>query len=164
MSATTPASTDGPGPPDIADIARDIIKEEHKQRRQEISDIRGRLERDDRNALALTGAIWAWLATHPAELAGSGRFVVILPAVLMGFYLYRWHAIHKSIFGNAEYLRELEARAGLGPLGWETWLQHKRESDPLRVNLARAGLVFWVGLILVNLVLAILFCVFRAGA
>jgi hypothetical protein len=141
-------------------IAADLVKEEHKQRRQEINELSGRMEGDNRNALILTGAIWSWLATNQAAVVGHGPFVtvvVFMPAALMLFFLYRWYAMHRSIFGNAAYLRDLEARAGVGLLGWETWLQDKRASDPSRVSLGRAGLTFWVGLIATNLLLAVLF-------
>jgi hypothetical protein len=161
-TASTPAGTNPTV--DFPDITKDFLKEEHKQRRQEITENLTRMEGDHRNGLILTGAIWSWLATNQSALAGQGqfeKFVVFMPAVLMAFFFYRWYAMHKSTHVNAAYLRELEAKAGVTPLGWETWLQDKRLNDPLAASLSRASRTFWGGLIAANLLLAVLFGVSR---
>jgi len=73
---------------DLPDIVQEFLKEEHKQRRQEISSVGARMEADNRNVLILTGVIWSWLAANHATLAGQGYFVhvvVSMPAALVAF-------------------------------------------------------------------------------
>ena|SRR6185312_12862321 len=145
---------------DLPDIAQEFLKEEHKQRRLEISSVGARMEADNRNVLILTGAIWSWLATNHATLAGQGYFVhvvVFMPAALVAFFFYRWRWMHRSIHKNAEYLRELEANVGVEKFGWENWLQQKRVNDPTAGSLARAGRTFWILLVITNILLAVLF-------
>jgi hypothetical protein len=167
MSEKPPEATSDKPPEDkshLSDVAKDFLKEEHKQRRQEIGENLTRMEGDHRNGLILTGAIWSWLATNQNALAGQGhfeKFVVFMPAALMAFFFYRWYAMHRSIHVNAAYLRELEKKAGVPPLGWETWLLSERAKDPSTASLARPSRTFWGGLIAANLVLALLFGISR---
>ena len=61
-----------------SDLAKDYLKEEQKQRRQEIESLITRIESDQRNGLIFTGAIWAWLATNIDKLDKlSGRAGVL---------------------------------------------------------------------------------------
>lgn len=139
-------------------LSDDYFKAEQGQRRQEIENFIERLESDQRNGLILTGAIWSWLATNHGALAGPGlfeQFVVFVPAVLMLFFFYRWHAMHMAIMAVAEYTRELEKKAGVPPLGWETWLAVQRRKKPLTASLAHTNRLFWFGLVLANLLLAL---------
>ncbi len=165
MSTAPPGPAGPPPTPDgLAAVTHDVLKEEHKQRRQEIGEMRGRMEADNRNGLILTGVIWSWLATNQTATAGHGYFmsvIVFLPAALMGFFCFRWYAMHKSIFTNAAYLRELEAWANTGLLGWETWLQEQRRKAPTTASLMRTGGAFWAGLIAANLLLAVFFGISR---
>ena len=57
--------------PPSSELADDYLKEEQKQRRQEIENLIARIESDQRNGLIFTGAIWSWLATHRSEVAGN---------------------------------------------------------------------------------------------
>ncbi|MGH8475184.1 MAG: hypothetical protein ACRER2_05340 [Methylococcales bacterium] len=146
--------------PLLVQRAEDWHKEEQKQRRQEIENVIGRIEGDQRNGLLLTGAVWAWLATNLEKLANQGQFeqaVVFVPAVLMLFFFYRWRAMDRAMMTAAEYTRELEKRAGVDPLGWETWLAYKRANDRKATYLARTTRVFWCGLFVANLALGIMF-------
>ena len=50
------------------ELSKKFLKEEQKQRRQELENLIARIESDQRNGLLFTGAIWGWLATHVHEL------------------------------------------------------------------------------------------------
>ena len=133
--------------------AIDFAKEEHKQRRLEIQSGMNQMENDQRNALILTGAVWSWLATSKIELARL-ELVLLLPAILMGFFWWRFEHLHRGTMVNAEYLRNLESKVKLNALGWETWLAVKRSEDGGAVSLLNPTRVYWGLLILVNGVLA----------
>jgi hypothetical protein len=47
--------------PPMPDSAKDYLKEEQKQRRQEIENLIARNESDQRHGLIITGVIWSWL-------------------------------------------------------------------------------------------------------
>jgi hypothetical protein len=151
---------DSPKPDPLAQRAADWLKEEQKQRRQEIENIIGRIEGDQRNGLLLTGVVWAWLAMNLEKLANQDQFekvMVFIPAALMLFFLYRWRAMDRSMMTGAEYTRELEKLTGANPLGWETSLAEKRAKDHKVAYLARTSRVFWWCLFGANLALGIMF-------
>ncbi len=101
--------TSKPVPP-LSDLAKDYLKEEQKQRRQEIENMSARRESDQRDGLIITGAIWSWLATHTDKLDRNNFAVVIiiLPTLIMSFFYYRLRIMDKNILSIAEYVRELE--------------------------------------------------------
>jgi hypothetical protein len=91
----------------MPDSAKDYLKEEQKQRRQEIENLIARNESDQRHGLIITGVIWSWLATNTKsfEHINFNIAIVTLPAVIMGFYFYRRRIIDKQIRTIAEYMR-----------------------------------------------------------
>lgn len=149
-------------PHTLSPLAQDLLKEEHKRRRDEIREYGGTMERDQRNGLIMTGVFWSWLAAAPR--APFEGVICVLPAVLMAFFFYRWRAMRRAIDTNAEYLRRLEAEGGLGRLGWETWLTKKREGDAWAASVGWTSKVLWWGLVGTNLLLAALFVATRGWA
>jgi len=144
----------------LPELTLDFLTEEQKQRRHELEGFGSRMERDQRNALLITGAIWSWLATNLEKLPHQGlfeKFVVFIPALIMGFFFYRWWAMNRAVSQIAEYTRMLERKAGvdLEKLGWETWL-HERRKLKQAVQLGTTAWIFWISLLLVNALLAFL--------
>jgi hypothetical protein len=142
--------------PSLSDSAKDFLKEEHKYRRQEIENLIARLESDQKNGLIFTGAIWAWLATNISKVDSDlSNVIVILPPLIMSFFLYRRYHVDKMITTIAVYTRELERILGVPEkYGWEGWL-HKRRHEGDNVD-PLAGQTFWILLILVNCIPAFL--------
>jgi hypothetical protein len=101
-------------PPSLSDEAKDYLKEEQKQRRQQIENLIASIESDQKNGLIFTGAIWSWLATHIGTCDGNfAKVIVILPPLIMSFFLYRREHIDREIFAIAEYTREVEKLFGV---------------------------------------------------
>jgi hypothetical protein len=94
------------------ELTREFLKEEQKQRRQELENLIARIESDQRNGLLFTGPIWGWLTTNVQNLNGltgkSAIAIFILPTVIMGFFFCRWYAIENTILRIAEYTQNLE--------------------------------------------------------
>ena len=67
--------------PDLPDSAKDFLKEEQKQRRQEIERLIGQMESDQRYGLIITGLIWSWLVTNREKLQAPFDLVVILSLI-----------------------------------------------------------------------------------
>jgi len=144
----------------------DYLKEEQKQRRQEIENVISRIEADFRFAIFITGGIWSWFATNLDKLAGTfDKVVVFLPLFFAVFFWFRTHTIRRSIHTIAEYMRAVESKFGAASdgLGWETWLEAKRKAkDPQgKGYLARTANLYWLSLVAANLALTLVFAFSR---
>lgn len=147
----------------LPDFAKDYLKEEQKQRRQEIENFITRIENDQRNTLVIIGVFWSWLISGLGKLP-SAKAIVYIPAIVTVFFFYRWWKMHQAILAIAEYTRKLESVVNITieglNLGWETWLEKKMKSKEL-ASLGGANQLFWCVLSIVNIVIAILFTLFH---
>jgi hypothetical protein len=145
---------------DLRDPAKDFLKEEQKQRRQEIDKLIERIEGDQRYGVIITGVIWSWLTINLDKLKSPLLAVaaaLVAPAIML-FFLWRWNAINRMVLRIGEYTRELEKGFGVPPpLGWETWLNAYRQMQLEKEPIAFSTHGWWWGLIIVNLALAGLF-------
>jgi hypothetical protein len=143
----------------IPDATKDYLKEEQKQRRQEIDHLMAKIEDDQRYGLIITGAVWSWLATNRDKLQSPFDIVaVIVPVVIMLFFAWRRKVLVFSIQKNAEYLKQLEGLFGVPEgFGWERWLEGYSKTSKHKLTLGRASKAFWYWLIMANLILAGLF-------
>jgi hypothetical protein len=152
----------GSQPPQITlipDVTKDYLKEEQKQRRQEIDHLMAKIEDDQRYGLIITGAVWSWLATNRDKLQSPFDIVaVFVPVVIMLFFAWRRKVLVFSIQKNAEYLKQLEGLFGVPEgFGWERWLEGYSKTSKRKLTLGRASKAFWYWLIMANLILAGLF-------
>jgi hypothetical protein len=145
--------------PDLPDSAKDFLKEEQRQRRQEIENLIGRIESDQRYGLIITGLIWSWLVANREDLQAPFDLVVIfIPAFIMLFFLWRWRAIDKTVHQVGEYTQYLEWLSAIPEgFGWETWLSGFRRETGKKDTLTKSTFWYWILLVLGNLVLAGLF-------
>jgi hypothetical protein len=145
--------------PDLPDLAKDFLKEEQKQRRQEIENLIGRIESDKQYGLIITGLIWSWLATNREKLQAPFDLVVVfIPAFLMLFFLWRWRALDMTVYRVAKYTEDLEWMFAVPEgFGWETWLNGIRRETVKRDPLTTSSYWYWILLVVGNLVLAGLF-------
>jgi hypothetical protein len=143
----------------IPDPTKDYLKEEQKQRRQEIDHLTAKLEDDQRYGLIITGAVWGWLATNRDKLQSPFDIItVFVPVVIMLFFAWRRNVLSFSIQKNAEYLKQLEGLFGVPEgFGWERWLESYSKTSKRRLTLGKASKAFWYWLIMANLILAGLF-------
>lgn len=146
------------------DFVADMIGQEHEQRSQEIRSSVGRMEADMRYAILVTGVVWSWLAVNQGSFVregGIGWVVAFIPALMVGFFWYRWCGWGRNIRMNAAYVRRLERRARLTHIGrgWESWYYAKRRSNrtPPYEWPGWTFTVFWIGLLVLNVGLAFLF-------
>src|SRR5262245_53717009 len=71
----------------IPDATKDYLKEEQKQRCQEIDHLMAKIEDDQRYGLIITGAVWSWLATNRDKLQSPFDIIaVFVPQVIQVFY------------------------------------------------------------------------------
>jgi hypothetical protein len=145
--------------PDLPDSAKDFLKEEQKQRRQEIERLIGQIEGDQRYGLLITGLIWSWLVTNREKLQEPFALVVVfIPAGIMLFFLWRWWAIDKTVRQVGEYTKSLEWLFAVPEkFGWETWLAEIRSKPRKMDTLAKSSCSYWIALLLGNLGLVWLF-------
>ena len=143
----------------LPDATRDYLKEEQKQRRQEIEHLMAKIEDDQRYGLIITGAIWSWLATNRDKLQAPFTIIaVFVPVVIMVFFAWRRHVLGISIRKNSEYLKQLEGLFGVPEgFGWERWLEGYRKISKYKLTLGKASRTFWYWLVTANLILAGLF-------
>jgi hypothetical protein len=155
------------------ELTMDFIKEEQKQRRQDIEIIVSSCEADQRNILLISGAIWSWLATNTDKIHELYKYAVWVPAVLTFLFIIRWIFNHHTIKNIARYTKKLEKLFQLPDgYGWETYLStgdnylRKGETYLIRGKDApdrsidhRAILttIFFAVLLIANLVLGYLF-------
>src|SRR5271157_3277563 len=75
----------------------DYLKEEQKQRRNEIDTLLDRRQSDQRNGLILTGVFWSWLATNTNSVPENIQVIVVfLPPCIMAFFCHRLSHIDKT--------------------------------------------------------------------
>lgn len=136
----------------ITSTALDYLREEQKQRRQEIDSLIARFDGDQRFALAITGGIWSWYATHGAELQRPFSYAAaVLPVVLVLFFVWRRGAIAAGIARNAAYIRRLEELFDLPEgFGWE-----RGNEGMKRTRLTQTTRAFWYTLVAANIALAL---------
>src|SRR5208283_4304682 len=99
-----------------------FLKEEQKQRRQDIEVIAASCEADQRNSLLITGVIWSWLATN-IDKFHDVQNIVLLPAGLTCLFFIRWLSNHLTIKNIARYTKKLETLFEVPDgYGWESYL------------------------------------------
>jgi hypothetical protein len=159
-------------PTDQTAFREQFLIEEQKQRRAEIERLLKTHEADQRYAILASGAAWTWLATHVNSLPGYQTaflgWILSIPAILVGFFAWRWSAVHRSVQSAAKYTLRLEwlARLPFG-FGWENFLHTEESEDGKfheengskpwilhqigvpgrhRSTMWRLSLFFWIGL------------------
>jgi hypothetical protein len=143
----------------LSDVAKDYLKEEQRQRRQEIENFLTRIETDQRNALFGMGVFCSWLILSAIDMQLK-KIIIFIPAIITAFFYYRWWIMHQAILATAEYTRKLEFQIGITKddvnLGWETWLVKKLKAQDF-ASLGGANKLFWILLLGVNLISIVLF-------
>lgn len=144
----------------IDEKSLDYLKEEQKQRRQEIENGIARVEADFRFAVLIMGGIWSWFATNLDKLDDFfNKAAVFLPLLFTLFFYFRNRVIRRSIDTIAEYMRAVEEKFGVteAKLGWESWLYDKRKDKEKqgRGYLECTSGLFWLSLVAVNLILTV---------
>src|SRR5262245_59804904 len=101
------------------------LREEQKQRREEIAEFGARIESDRQYGLLATGVYWSWLLTNTEKLSRPfGVIAALIPSLIMVFFYLRWTALNAALFRAAEYTVRLEALFKLpAGFGWESWLR-----------------------------------------
>jgi hypothetical protein len=90
-------------------LTKEYLKEEQKQRRQELENLIQRTESDQKNGLLITGAFWARLATNSDKLyTPFDMLAVWLPAIIMLFFYYRGRMLSSEMDQAADYMIKLE--------------------------------------------------------
>jgi hypothetical protein len=151
--------------PYLSDLAKDFLKEEQKQRRQEIERYIGQIESDQRYGLIITGVIWSWLVTNREKLQAPFDLVVIfIPTFIMLFFLWRWKATKMAVYQVGKYTKELEKLFAVPEqFGWETWLAGIICKSGKKNSLERYSFWYWILHAFGNFILAGLFMWFARG-
>jgi hypothetical protein len=138
---------------------KEFLLEEQKQRRLELSHLIKSIENDQRNAVVLTGAIWAWLLTNADKVSGPANLIVaVLPALVIAFLFYRYRGLSQAIQLVAEYTRRLELVFELPDgLGWETHVLHLRDDGRWPGSLGKRARVLWASLVILNSVIGVVY-------
>lgn len=146
----------------LSDLAKDFLKEEQKQRRNQIENLIGRIETDQQYGLGATGLFWSWLATNQDKLKAPFDIIAVcIPSMVMLFFLMRWKALDKAILQVAAYTKTVERLFEVPlELGWETFVDRNRRTPRRKDILAKSTVLYWYLLISANLVLAGLFILF----
>ncbi len=144
-------------------LTKEYLKEEQKQRRQEIENLIERTESDQKNGLVITGAFWAWLATNSDKLYTPVDWLAVwLPTIIMLFFFYRWRMLSDAMDQAADYMIQLEEYFKVPDgLGWEHYLKEAREKKRIPEHMEVTAKLFWQGLIVVNVAIAVVFMVLK---
>ena len=150
------AETESAANSNLSEIAKDFLKEEQKQRRQEIDFLIEKTESDQKSGLIITGAYWAWIITNGSKLLFPINIVAIcIPTIIMAFFFFRYWSLHNSINGAAEYTLKVEELFDVPTgYGWETHIKDKRDNGQPNY-MFRSTIIFWVALIFTNIILGI---------
>jgi hypothetical protein len=145
--------------PELSEVAKDFLKEEQKQRRQEIENLIARIENDMKIGLIGTGVIWSWLVANSDKLRPPMNVIAVsLPVIIIAFFFLRWSTINTSIAAVADYTKNLEDLFEVPQgVGWEGWLTALRESPRSPWGWIDSAKVLWIGLLVVNIILSFLF-------
>jgi len=147
---------------ELSSPARNYLKEEQKQRRQEIERLIERTEADQKNGLIVTGAVWAWLATNTDKLSGLFIYVTLLPPIIMAFFFYRWRMLSGAIKQAASYTQKLEKLFEVPDgFGWESYLTKVRKEEGEPEHMKHTTKLFWFFLLGLNVIIAILFILLK---
>jgi hypothetical protein len=138
---------------------KDFLKEEQKQRRQDIEVIAASCEADQRNILLISGAIWSWFATNTDKFYAEYKYIVLVPAGLTVLFFIRWVFNHYTIKNIARYTKKLETLFEVPDgYGWESYLSEGGSAaDRSRDYRAIMTMFFFGVLLMANLLLAYLF-------
>lgn len=129
-------------------MCKDFLLSEHSSLREEVIGLTKEISALQRNALYLSGALWAWFASQatPAEPA----FILYLPTVLSALIFLRTITIDALIGNIDNYLLKMKEKVGVpDSLGWEKYL--KNISKPFR---SVWNIIYWSFLIAGNAILA----------
>ena len=143
----------------LSDLAKDFLKEEQKQRRNQIENLIARIETDQQYGLGSTGLFWSWLTTNQEHLkAPFDCIAVCIPSMVMLFFLMRWRAIDKAILQVAAYTKTVERLFEVPEeFGWETFVDRNGRIPRRKDILAKSTILYWYLLITANIILASLF-------
>jgi hypothetical protein len=136
--------------PDLGDDERNrvdaFVLAEYAALREEIKWIIDQIDTLERNALILTGAVWAWIATQNWDDA-----YVMLPLVLSVLFFIKRRSLSFALRGAAKYVLKIEEHFTLPKgIGWE---HHLAENRPKHFRVWK--LAFWLLLIAINLSMAV---------
>jgi hypothetical protein len=145
--------------PAMSALAWEFLKEEQKQRRQEIDTLIEKAESDQRNGLIFTGAYWAWVTTQSEELSRPlDAVAVCVPGLIMLFFFFRYWSLHRVISEIAEYTAELEWLFEVPEgFGWERYLDAAERVRRKPNRMFRSAVIFWSFLVMANALLALLY-------
>lgn len=123
-----------------------FVLAEYSALREEIKWIIGQIDGLERNALIITGAAWAWIATQ-----GWKDMYVLLPVGLSVLFFVKRRSLSLALREAAGYVLKLEEHFPLPEgIGWEHHLAKKRPKHFRAWKLA-----FWLLLIGANLGMAV---------
>lgn len=143
-----------------ADVS-EFHRSQYDMVRREIESCVAESRANERYAVAATGAVWTWLATHRPDVPSQFRIVWAVPALLAALGFIRNIGLQADVRRAAAYLEQLEAHltnapGHSDPPGWETYLatssrlpRRTDKSLPLKrhVPTFASGNTFWITLL-----------------
>ena len=163
----------------LADLAPDFLKEEQKQRRQELENKILAIETDQRNTLIGIGAYWGYVILNQDKIQNISNIgITLIPLVVLVFFYCRYETLSRAIGVIATYTRGLEkliyknyndefknpsvAIDELKEIGWESdwkskrfnWKEKKLDGIPNYLTLSSR--VFWIFLAVSNIIIGLL--------
>jgi len=139
--------------------SKEFIITEYIQLRSELMLCLQQIASTERNALIMSGIIWAWLATHPWN--PTFTIVIFIPAMLTKLFEYKRESISDAISEIAQYVYKVEERFDVGEkpprdiFGWE-----HREKKSVFKDWSKK---YWLSLFWGNILIAVLYALSQLG-
>lgn len=102
---------------------KEFLLAEYSALRDEVLDALKQVPANERWAVVVSGAFWAWFASDPQHFTFALP-IAWLPTVLAILFCLRWRALEAKFDTFNSYLRKVEKSFDLGELGWEQFLNH----------------------------------------
>lgn len=102
--------------------SHDYLLLEYAHLRDEVLAALKDVSANEKLALAISGAYWAWLAAN-FEHANPSAFIAWIPSCLVLLFFLRWRALEQKFATLGGYLVRIEQAFELDGLGWEHHLK-----------------------------------------
>ena len=110
-------------------MAFELAEEEWKELRSEVLGLVAEARQTEKLAVGASGAVYAWLSTHPESVTNFGVLPWYIPMLFAVLGSLRSWALGKQIGKIAEYLHKLESELGKNNsngIGWEQYFSKER--------------------------------------
>ena len=140
---------------EVSSQAFKYLIEENKGLRSQIREVSSQIVGLERWALISSGAFWSWLAA--GSPAGTPGVVKWVPAVIAAFLGFRAFGLHVHNTRTGRYIQRVERAIDLSKgLGWETHLENRRYKVSFEAMSVISAAGYWVLLVLLNTLIAVL--------